>query len=309
MNKKTLNFYKIKIKELRVSTSKKSSALYKPILLLSIIDLLAQKYIRENKIYISDSLVETFSSYWNVLVQQNHYKGGLHYPFFHLKRDEFWHLKFKKEWDGLQPKTTNKLKQAVEYAYLDEELFELLQDSTSRQEIIDELISKWFMDEGRQNEEVLRIHDSLESSEFEELEILQPEQWSLKKSRVRKAFFRKSVIHVYDYSCALCRLKTTESLTQHIVEAAHIKPYAQFYDNHIFNGISFCKNHHWAFDRGLFYITDNYKIFVKDDFEENSPNARPLKDFQGERLMLPQNENYYPSLAALAWHRQNIFST
>ncbi|WP_396336459.1 HNH endonuclease [Fischerella sp. JS2] len=29
---------------------------------------------------------------------------------------------------------------------------------------------------------------------------------------------------------------------------------AEFYDNIIINGISFCKNHHWAFDRSWFTV-------------------------------------------------------
>ena len=32
----------------------------------------------------------------------------------------------------------------------------------------------------------------------------------LTKSAVRNAFFRKAVVHTYDYKCAFCRLKVIE---------------------------------------------------------------------------------------------------
>ena len=58
----------------------------------------------------------------------------------------------------------------------------------------------------------------------------------LKKSLFREAFFRKSVVHLYDYRCAFCRLKVTRSLSQSIVDGAHIKPFSEFYDNRVDNG-------------------------------------------------------------------------
>lgn len=72
-------------------------------------------------------------------------------------------------------------------------------------------------------------------------------------------------------------MKVTMSIKQNIVDGAHIKPFAKFSDNRIDNGISLCKNHHWAFDKGLFTIYDNYKIIVSNNFQEESPNSKPMK--------------------------------
>ncbi|MGB7441634.1 MAG: HNH endonuclease, partial [Coleofasciculaceae cyanobacterium] len=73
--------------------------------------------------------------------------------------------------------------------------------------------------------------------------------------------------------------------------------------------IAFCKNHHWAFDKGWFSITSNYKIIVADDLQEESPYARKMKEFHGENILLPDSEKYtpdlyYPDTKALKKHRK-----
>jgi putative restriction endonuclease len=306
-----LNYYLDIFSSLNVSrTKKKGQAYYKPILLLSVIDLITQDKIPDNQILVSDELINTFKKYWNVLASDSPYKGGLHYPFFHLQSDGFWHLEFTDDFNGLQPKTTNKLKQAVEYARLDSELFEFLQDNNSLQELIDTLIAVWFADYQQEIEDILRVNESLEQDNLkaDDLGNLDEKPKIItRKALVRNSFFRKAVVHVYDYRCAICRLKVTRQLTQNIVDGAHIKPFAKFYNSHLNNGLSLCKNHHWAFDRGWFGIDDNYRILVADDLQEDSPNAKPLKEFHSENMILPDSEQYFPSLEALEWHRKNIF--
>ena len=304
---KNLSYYCDLLASLNVSSTKKrGNAQYKPILLLSVIDLISQKIITENKILVSEELIDTFNKYWNILASE--YKGGFHYPFFHLQSEGFWHLTLKPDFNGLQPKTMNKLKQSVEYASLDEELFTLIQDPESRKELIDTLIEILFSSAQKELQEILEINQSFEKAGTEKFqEKKTSRKFYMKKSLVRDSFFRKAVIHAYDYRCSLCNLKVIKSLSQSIVDGAHIKPFAQFYDNNINNGISLCKNHHWAFDRGIFSIDDNYQVLISDNFSEESPNSKPIREFQGETILLPNSPTYFPSIEAIQWHRQNIF--
>lgn len=307
-----LNYYLDIFSSLNVSrTKKKGQAYYKPILLLSVIDLITQEKIQDNQILVSDDLIDTFNKYWRILSSDSSYKGGLHYPFFHLQSEGFWHLKFTDNFNGLQPKTTNKLKEAVEYARLDPELFELLTDNNSLQELIDTLIAAWFADYQEEIEDILRINESLEEETLENVNDLanleETPKFVTRQALVRNSFFRKAVVYVYDYRCAVCRLRVRRQLNQNIVDGAHIKPFAKFYNSHISNGLSLCKNHHWAFDRGWLSIDNNYKILVGDDLQEDSPNAKRLKDFQSEKILLPNSEQHFPSIEALEWHRKNIF--
>lgn len=307
---KNLAYYCKRFAELNVSSTKKrGNAPYQPILLLSIIDLIAQGQLETPQITVSDELIQTFKKYWNLLGSPA-YKGGLHYPFFALQTQGFWKLNFQPDFDGLQPKTEKRLKEAVECAILDSQLFDLLQDSDSRSELIDILISVWFSESSKQIEEISQINQTFqEATQLEIVDRDESPRSTLRRSVIRNAFFRKAIVHVYDYKCAFCQLKVMRSLTQNIVDGAHIKPFAEFYDSKIENGISFCKNHHWAFDRGWFTINEDYKILVAEDLKEEFPYGRVMKDFHGELILLPEVEAYYPSLESLNWHRSNIFVT
>ena len=63
---------------------------HKPVLLLSVIDLINQGQIRDNKILPSPDLAETFLRYWSKIVVNRARNFAM--PFFHLKGDKFWHL-------------------------------------------------------------------------------------------------------------------------------------------------------------------------------------------------------------------------
>lgn len=310
---KNIAYYCQRLAELNVSNSRKrGNAQYKPILLLSVIDLIARGIITTNEIPVSDELIQTFERYWNVIGSPS-YKGGLHYPFLHLQNEGFWYLKFKPKFNGLQPKTINKLKEAVEYAYLENELFNFLQDEFCRKELIDALVTAFFSDNENDIEAILQINQTFQDDAVEIEKLIETgnletnPRWSLKRAVIRNAFFRKAIVHVYDYRCAFCGLKVTKKVNQNIVDDAHIKPFSQFYDNKIRNGIALCKNHHWAFDRGWFAVDEQYKIIVSNDLEEASPHTKPMKDFHGETILLPNTEQLFPELEALHWHRQNIF--
>ncbi|MEH2036518.1 HNH endonuclease [Nostoc sp.] len=293
----------------------KGDALNKPILLLSIIDLITQDLITDNCITISNELIDTFKKYWEVLASSTFKGSDFALPFFHLKNDQgkFWHLSYSSEYDGGRPQTIPKLKEDVDYAYLDDELFNFIQDEISKQILIDALISAWLPSEDNTIESFLNINQNFEDVPLQidktiESSNLDPNpRWRLKKALIRNAFFRKAIISIYDYKCAFCGLKVTKSVTQNIVDGAHIKPFSQFYDSRIHNGIALCKNHHWAFDRGWFAVDEQYKIIVSNHLEEASPHAKPMKNFHGETILLPNTEQHFPEQEALQWHRQNIF--
>jgi putative restriction endonuclease len=290
-------------------TKERGSANHKPILILSVVELITQHSIVENQIFVSNELIETFKKYWSILVTGSIYTDALHYPFFHLRREGFWHLKFKDAYkEGDRIKTTNKLKEKVDYAYLDRELFELLQDSLSRQALVDSLVSTWFADSRSNLGSLLDIDlefDRVDCSELINLD--STVKITLRKSIVRNSFFRKLVVREYDYRCAFCKLRIIRNPNQNIVDGAHIKPFSEFSDSKIDNGLSLCKNHHWAFDLGWFSIDDNYRILVAQGLDDDSPYTRAMKEFDRELIVLPKNKQYFPRLESLQWHREHKF--
>lgn len=313
---KNLAYYRNCFANLNVNTSqKRGNALNQPTLLLSVTDLIAQGLIEKNHITISDELINTFNKNWSALTSNPLKDDSFALPFYHLKnkKPKFWYLKFSEQYEGGRPQTINTLKQAIDSARIDDELFSLLQDSNARKELIDVLISVWFSCNQKQIGDILKVNQSLQDYTLDELDSIESDNPDIKpkvyfkKSVVREAVFRKSVVHLYDYRCAFCRLKVTRSLSQSIVDGAHIKPFSEFYDNRPDNGLSLCKNHHWAFDRGWFAVDDRYQILVASDLQEDSPYPRLMREFHGEQILLPSSEEYYPRVDALQWHRKNVF--
>jgi putative restriction endonuclease len=308
-DQRNLAYYCNCFAKLNVSkTKQRGTANHKLILILSVLELITQQSIVTNRIFISDELIETFKKYWSILVTDSIYTDALHYPFIHLRRDGFWNLKFTDAYTGERIKTTNKLREKVEYAYLDSELFTLLQDSLSRQVLVDSLVATWFADSKSNLGSILDIDLEFDRVDHSELTNLDAEvKITLRKSIVRNSFFRKLVVREYDYRCAFCKLRIIRNPNQNIVDGAHIKPFSEFLDSKIDNGLSLCKNHHWAFDLGWFSVDENYKILIAQGLDDDSPYTKAMKDFDRESIALPSNERYFPRLESLKWHRDNKF--
>ena len=309
---RNLDYYRKAFVELNVYRSKRL-ALNQPILLFSLIDLISKKSINCNHIEISDELIECFNEYWKLITNRKIISHTFALPFFHLKMNKykFWHIQFTDEYEGGRPQTTPTLRRDVAYGYFDTELFELLQDTNSRQDLIDTLVASWFSQSQQSIEEITIIHQRFQNKDLEnaekKLKTSKSQKTYQKISPLRDALFRKTITQIYNQKCAFCGLKIQNLWNHSLVEGAHIKPFAEFRDNQINNGISLCRNHHWAFDRGLFCLDNQYKIVVSEDFEEESPHNKPIKDFQGEKILLPFLEKYFPSLESLEWHRKHKF--
>jgi putative restriction endonuclease len=315
--KLNLAYYCNKFSSLKVSRTRANGiAPHKPILLLSVIELIEQGEIRHNQIPLSPELIAAFLKLWQVLGSANH-NADIGLPFFHLRSDGFWYFKAKPGFEallssGAKVRTISTIRQAIDYAYFDEELFALLLQPESRNVLVNALLNTWFADKGEQVNQILRINAFAEFQQ--ELQatggkVYQPNAEELKdetKEIVRDAAFRRVVVNVYGQRCAFCGLRIISAQGQNIVDGAHVMPFSKFYDDRIDNGLSLCKTHHWAFDRGWFSVNDDYTLLVAD-LQEESPNARPMRDFAGDRILLPSHTQYYPRLEALRWHRENVF--
>ncbi len=144
---KILVYYSTKFARLRVDRAH-GVAPHKPILLLSVIELIKQGSISQNQIYLSEELIATFETVWSYLGSENHYPD-ISRPFFHLRGDRFWHLIPNRGYrkiitSKVKLKTFTEVKQAVKYAHIDDALFELLQDPLTRASLTTILVQKWF---------------------------------------------------------------------------------------------------------------------------------------------------------------------
>ena len=113
--------------------------------------------------------------------------------------------------------------------------------------------------------------------------------------------FRDFVMTGYKYRCAITgnviRYKSFMNL-----EAAHIWPKSH---NGLYlpsNGIALCRDMHWAFDKGMFTISDSLRVIVHPDIESDY-----LKQFNNKQLYIPDNTFFQPDINNLHYHRSNIF--
>ncbi len=285
----------------------------KPILLLSVIEMIATGQVTRNQIPFNAELIATFLKLWSHLEPIRKPDIGL--PFYHLTSDRFWHYKMKPGFEGLikakvKIRTPSTIRETVEYAYLDDELWDILQNSSDRTVLTQILINEWFSSSSQVIQPLLQVNA------FAELEenllklggkIYQPQELEDEQTViVRDAAFRRIVVSTYNYRCAFCGLQILDIDGRNIVDGSHIKPFSQFYDDRIDNGLSLCKNHHWAFDRYWFSINDDYTIMVSSNLREISPNARPMRDMAGSSINLPAQQQYYPRTDALTWHREEF---
>ncbi len=71
----------------------------KPILLLSVIDMMNRGQIIDNQIPLSGELAATFLNLWSHLGKARTPHIGM--PFYHVKKDGFWHLQPKEECEAI----------------------------------------------------------------------------------------------------------------------------------------------------------------------------------------------------------------
>ena len=117
---------------------------HKPLLLLSVIDLVATGIIALPCIELSDALIEAFkrnaSRYTSGI---EHFKSNIGMPFFYMRSEPFWQLVPKV--DGVTPvaNTIPSLRKHYSHARIDDELFILFQDSASAQSLQSALIETY----------------------------------------------------------------------------------------------------------------------------------------------------------------------
>jgi len=100
----------------------------KPLLLLAIFDAIECKKIANNKIFF-DPMESVYSE---VSKEQGAKKTPLFKPYYYLQFDQVLHLHWKtKPYDEKHP-STKFIRDNIDYAYLDNALWDLLQDKETR---------------------------------------------------------------------------------------------------------------------------------------------------------------------------------
>lgn len=323
MDKAVIN-YSNQFKKLNRGFSKGlGRAPHKPILLLSVIQLIAKGIITTNKIFIDSDLLLAFQNNWKLLVHTGH-SQNFALPFFHMRSEPFWYLVTK---PGKQLaltssksiKSFNSLNETFAFAEVDKQLFQLLLLPENQLWFEQLLIESYFPDfksyykrpenyseEIKIENEILNepkekyqahiseLKNQLEDNQFEE-EIF-----------IRGSLFKKTVPKIYDYTCCISGLKINSTHNVQMVDACHIYPFSISNDDTVTNGIALSPTLHRAFDRGLITLNSSYVVRVSPSIQDESGNYS-LSQFEGRQILLPENEKWYPSQESLNWHNKEVF--
>jgi putative restriction endonuclease len=303
-----LSAYIKKFSQLRTAKINGISAPHKPILLLSIITGIEKGEIKNNKIYIDPYIVATFKDLWHQLVHSTSFSANFALPFYHLKSDGFWHLYTCVGKEILLTashsiKSFAQLKDVVDYASLNEDLFELFSNQHTREVLKQALLSTYFPathNLAANNELITTIINQIlheppatyktKAAYFDEEEIF-----------IRGGVFKKEIPKIYNYTCCISGMRVIADKEVQMIDACHIVPFSESGDDTISNGLSLCPNLHRAFDRGLIAINEEYRVIVKP-FHEGD-NVYSIKQFEGQPISLPKQKEFLPAMNNLMKHR------
>lgn len=296
---------------------------HKPILLISILHLIESGQITQNRIYITAELVSTFKDFWWQLVTTPH-KPNFALPFYHMRSEGFWHLFIK---PGHELALTNShsirsfssLQAAVAWAALDDDLFQLLQRTESRELLRLGLLETYFKGyEGsalgvttpylfQLEEEILHEAPQLYQLKYQELQKQLSKEELEEETFVRDGAFKKIIANLYGHTCAISGLRVEATQNISMIDGCHIKPWSISHDDTATNGIALCPNLHRAFDRGLITLDEDYRIVLSKHFIEPEASPYSIAQFKGSQVLLPANTIWHPSQENLHYHRKHIF--
>lgn len=269
---------------------------HKPILLLSILDLIENGTITENRIEASDELRAAFTDYFKI-VQQGNDQNTPHNPFYYLSSEGFWTLQPQRpdaaigSWVQIQSRGI--------WAQLDPEFYALISQDLPRELLREAIYSRYFA----QHRDALR-HICREHTQSEENDTQAVAEDALPG---RDGAFRKLVIEIYDYRCAACGLRLhLDNIV--LVEAAHLIPWNESRDDNPRNGMALCRNHHYAMDRFLIAPTPDRTWQVSKRLDDRRDGEAELVALNNRSILLPKLEQYFPQEEALEWRRDRLLA-
>ena len=112
------------------------------------------------------------------------------------------------------------------------------------------------------------------------------------------AFFSQTTD--YGLPTTVYRMITPEGHT--IVEAAHIRPWADSQDDRPANGLALCRLCHWSFDRGFMSVGKDHEVLVSPLARSEQNNPGPIMTLELRPIFTPQEGRHIPDQDCLGWH-------
>lgn len=303
---------------LKRGVTKYGLAPHKPILLLTLVELIDKGLAPNNRFEVNVDLVGLFQENWRLLVNTAH-QPDFTQPFYYLQSDKakdqpFWTLH---PYPGFQVnahvKSVQTLSDTVAYGAFAPELFQLLMIENNRILAKDAILFMYFPEQRGGYYQQKQLDDGF-YHDMQALVLNDPEvrykHVSIQTEEdvfIRSGLFKRYIPQLYQDTCAMTGMRMRSTFKYNFIDACHIVPFAVTHDDKITNGIALCPNLHRAFDRGLVSVDEAYRILVSSHVEEDTAHPYSLTKLSGKPIILPKQIRYQPAQENLEWHRREVF--
>ncbi len=302
-----LDYYLSKFKQLNVNRSGGHNSPHKPCMLLAVLELAEAGHLIENRIRFDDVLVTRYATYFNI-VKTTVDNLNPWMPFFHLRRERFWHHQALPGREAVLAALTTATKRKdiednIDYVHLDRDMYQLLLDVGTRRSLLEQLVLYWFPEHQAQLFVQARV-----ATDEAQLRIEPPKEMkdSAGNRVSRSAAFRRLVTEAYGFRCAATGWRVVLPDYSVLVEAAHIVPFSETQDDRPQNGIALTPNFHWAMDRNIIAPGPDLKWHVSRSLDDRIADNEPLVAINGRALLLPEDPRFQPDPRALEWRRAQL---
>ncbi len=283
---------------------------HKICMLLAMLDLANAGGLKKNEIYYSPPLLERYLAYFESTKSKND-RANPQYPFCYLsgylanKKQSFWHLQIIKNEPIKSGHEKKYINENVRYAYLDEDLFELIQTSKNIRTLESVLANFWF---DRTKEDLKTIVDrNTKISTYEKkIRLGQNNRLRNVPKFIRNPAFRKVITEIYDFRCAATGARIILPNGEALVEAAHIHPFSETRDDDPRNGLALTPNMHWAMDKNIISPGPDKKWHVSKLLDNRIPDLQIYTALEGMPLILPKESKYEPKIESLEWRLSKL---
>lgn len=126
----------------------------------------------------------------------------------------------------------------------------------------------------------------------------------LQPQRLGQGAFRKLVLDAYDRRCAVSGEHAVP-----VLQASHIKPFADVAQHEITNGLALRADIHILFDQGYVTVTPDYEFLVSPRLREDFDNGQVYYDLAEQRtsIFLPDEPGWRPNREHLDWHARERY--
>jgi putative restriction endonuclease len=124
----------------------------------------------------------------------------------------------------------------------------------------------------------------------------------MQKVRLGQGAFRVLVTDSYQRRCAISGERTLP-----VLQAAHIRPYAQEGPHDIRNGLLLRSDIHTLFDDGYITVTPDYHVEVSKRIREEFENGRDYYRHHGNQLLVLPPRDQQPMKEYLHWHNTEVY--